>query len=164
MIIATIFAKTFLKKLFIINIYLNDMSQHEVTLLLGSNLGDSKRNIELAIDKIESQIGEIVNRSEMLFTEPVEFVSNNIFCNIALLIKTQFSPNKLLKSLKSIEREMGRENDTLISGEYQDRIIDIDIVSFGDLIFWCRELQIPHLKHLYQREFSQKLLYVLRKH
>ena len=140
------------------------MSQHEVTLLLGSNLGDSKKNIELAIDKIERNIGQILNRSEMLFTEPVEFVSNNIFCNIALLIKTQFSPNKILKSAKLIEREMGREDDTLISGEYQDRIIDIDIVSIGNLHFWCRELQIPHQKHLYQREFSKKLLNVLHKH
>ncbi|QOW11577.1 2-amino-4-hydroxy-6-hydroxymethyldihydropteridine diphosphokinase [Kaistella flava (ex Peng et al. 2021)] len=140
------------------------MSQHEVTLLLGSNLGDTKSNIELALLKIEQEIGEIIRKSETLVTDPVEFVSNNIFCNIALVIKTQFSPVKLLDRIKSIEREMGRENDTLISGEYQDRIIDIDVVCVGNLRFWCKELKIPHHKHLYQRDFSRKLLDELSKH
>ena len=56
---------------------------------------------------------------------------------------------------------MGRADDTLISGGYQDRIIDIDIVMFGNLQFCCEELKIPHQKHLFQREFSRKLLAAL---
>ena len=137
------------------------MSQHDVTLLLGSNLGDPKKNIELALAIIEKEIGVILKRTEMLLTDPVEFVSNNIFCNIAIVIKTQFSPIKLLNSIKLIEREMGRVDDTMILGEYQDRVIDIDIVRFSALQFCCEELMIPHQKHLYQRDFSRKLLYVL---
>ena len=137
------------------------MSQHEVTLLLGSNLGNTKENIEMALSIIEKDIGRILRSSEILFTSPVEFVSNNIFCNIALVIKTQFSPIKLLRNIKLIERAMGRDDDTLISGEYQDRIIDIDIVSFGHLKFYCKELTIPHQQHLYQRDFSRRLLNVL---
>lgn len=137
------------------------MSQHLVTLLLGSNLDLPERNIDTAIRKIEDEIGNVVERSEILHTKPVEFVSNNIFCNIALVIKTQFSPIKLLRNIKLIERAMGRDDDTLISGEYQDRIIDIDIVSFGHLKFYCKELTIPHQKHLYQRDFSRRLLNVL---
>lgn len=140
------------------------MSQHEVTLLLGSNLGDTKKNIESALHRIDSEIGEILSRTEMLITDPVEFVSNNIFCNIAVVLKTQFSPIKLLNNIKLIEREMGRLDDTLISGEYQDRTIDIDVVRFGGLHFCCRELTIPHHKHLYQRDFSRKLLDLLSKH
>ena len=137
------------------------MSQQLVTLLLGSNLDFPERNIETAISKIENELGNVVERSEILHTKPVEFVSNNIFCNIALVIKTQFSPIKLLRNIKLIERAMGRDDDTLISGEYQDRIIDIDIVSFGHLKFYCKELTIPHQKHLYQRDFSRRLLNVL---
>ncbi len=140
------------------------MSQHEVTLLLGSNLDDPKENIEVALQKIADQVGDLIYSTDILITEPVEFVSNNIFCNIAVIIKTQFSPIKLLNSLKSIEREMGRDHDTLISGQYQDRIIDIDIVLYGGLKFCCKELEIPHQKHLYQREFSRELLEVLKKH
>ena len=137
------------------------MSQHEVTLLLGSNLGNPKRNVEEALRRIENEIGTIIKESELLFTDPVEFVSNNIFCNIAIVIKTQFSPIKILNTAKLIERDMGRLDDTMISGEYQDRIIDIDIVRFSALQFCCEELIIPHHKHLYERDFSRKLLDVL---
>lgn len=134
------------------------MSQHEVTLLLGSNLGNPQNNVEVALRRIEKEIGPIIKVSEMLFTEPVEFDSTNIFCNIAIVIKTQFSPVEIFNSIKIIEREMGRLVDTTISGKYQDRIIDIDIVRFNALQFYCRELIIPHEKHLYHRDFSRKLL------
>ena len=137
------------------------MSQHEVTLLLGSNLGNPKKNVEVALRRIEKEIGTVIKKSEMLFSDPVEFVSNNIFCNIAIIIKTQFSPIKLLNSIKAIEKDMGRLDDTMILGEYQDRIIDIDIVRFSALRFCCEELVVPHHKHLYQRDFSRKLLDVL---
>ncbi len=140
------------------------MSQQEVVLLLGSNLGNGENNIELALELIHAEIGDVLDRTEIVKTIPVEFVSNNIFCNIAVLIKTQFSPLKLLDSLKLIEYKMGRVEDTLILGAYQDRIIDIDIVLYGNLAFWSKDLQIPHQKHLYQRDFSMKLLNVLKKH
>ena len=139
------------------------MSQQEVVLLLGSNLGNGENNINTALELIHTEIGNVFNRTEIVKTVPVEFVSNNIFCNIAVLIKTQFSPIKLLNSLKVIEFKMGREKDTMILGEYQDRIIDIDIVLYGNLEFWSKDLEIPHQKHLYQRDFSRELLYVLKK-
>jgi 2-amino-4-hydroxy-6-hydroxymethyldihydropteridine diphosphokinase len=134
------------------------MSQKKVVLLLGSNLGNSKKNIEYALSQIHTESGEIIGTSEMVFTDPVEFVSNNIFCNIAVLIKTQFSPIKLLHSIKVIERNMGRTVDSVNAGEYQDRIIDIDIVLYGNLLFWSGDLSIPHRKHLYERDFSKALL------
>ena len=137
------------------------MSQQEVVLLLGSNLGNGENNIELALELIHAEIGDVLDRTEIVKTIPVEFVSNNIFCNSSVLIKTQFSPLKLLDSLKLIEYKMGRVEDTLILGAYQDRIIDIDIVLYGNLAFWSKDLQIPHQKHLYQRDFSMKLLNVL---
>lgn len=140
------------------------MSQHEVTLLLGSNLGNTKENIEMALSIIEKDIGRILRSSEILFTSPVEFVSNNIFCNIALRIKTQLSPIKLLNLIKKIEFEMGRTEDSLITKGYMDRVIDIDIVFYGNLKFASGRLKIPHEKHANEREFSKKLLLSIRKH
>ena len=140
------------------------MSQHEVTLLLGSNLGNTKENIEMALSIIEKDIGRILRSSEILFTSPVDFVSNNIFCNIALRIKTQFSPIELLNSIKKIEFEMGRTEDSLITKGYIDRVIDIDIVFYGNLKFASGRLKIPHEKHANEREFSKKLLLSIRKH
>lgn len=140
------------------------MSQHEVTLLLGSNLGDTKKNIETALHYIEKEFGPILRRSDILLTKPVEFASNNIFCNIVVLIKTQFSPIKLLNFIKKIEFDMGRIEDSSVTNAYLDRIIDIDIVLYGDLKFDCKTLNIPHKKHVYEREFSRNLLMSIKRH
>lgn len=140
------------------------MSQQYVTLLLGSNLGDTEKNIETAIIHIENNIGVIVNKSSFLHSVPVEFVSTNIFCNIALLIKTHFSPIILLNLIKKIEYKMGREVDSTYTEGYKDRIIDIDIVKYGNVNFECGRLIIPHYRHLYEREFSRKLLNSNNKH
>lgn len=157
MTIATIFASTFLKKLFI-NQSFRNMSQHKVVLLLGSNLGDQKKNLETALEKIKKGGNEILQISEFLTSEPVEFASSNIFCNIATIIFTQLSPIQLLNFIKSIEIEMGRVNDSKAKGGYADRVIDIDIVKYNELKFLSERLEIPHKKHLFEREFSRILL------
>lgn len=134
------------------------MSQQIAVLLLGSNLGDPQKNIETALKRIESGENEILKLSEFLISQPVEFVSSNIFCNIATVISTDFSPIQLLDFVKGIEIEMGRLNDSKISGGYTDRIIDIDIVKYNELKFSSERLNIPHKKHLFEREFSRILL------
>lgn len=137
------------------------MSHYSVTLLLGSNLGDTQKNIESAIMFINSKLGEVILQTPLLYSDPVEFGSTNIFCNIAILIKTEFSPLKLLNMIKEIEREMGRIVDSSVTGTYADRVIDIDIVMFENILYECKTLQIPHQKHLYYRDFSRYLLQTL---
>ncbi len=134
------------------------MSQHKVVLLLGSNLGDRKKNLETAMEKLEEGGNAILKISKFLTSEPVEFASSNIFCNIALIIFTDLSPVRLLDYIKGIETEMGRVNDSKVSGGYTDRVIDIDIVTFNGLKFSSERLEIPHQKHLFEREFSRILL------
>ena len=133
------------------------MSQHRVVLLLGSNIGDKKNNLDMALQKLK-EAGSIVENSKYLTSEPVEFVSSNYFCNIATVIFTHFSPIRLLNFIKKIEIEMGRIHDSKISGGYSDRIIDIDIITYGDIEFSSEKLEIPHKKHLFEREFSRILL------
>lgn len=134
------------------------MSTHHAVLLLGSNIGDQKKNIETAFALMEEQRIFVLNKSELTYTEPVEFASTNIFCNIASRIEAQLSPFQLLKTLKNIEKKMGREADSAILGRYADRIIDIDIVYYDNIRFNSRLLKIPHYKHIAEREFSKKLL------
>lgn len=134
------------------------MSLHYVVLLLGSNMGDTKKNLEKAIAKIETKIGKVANLSKILETEPKEFVSNKIFCNIAVGLYTNISPFSLLKEIKRIEIEMGRVEDSYILGKYTDRIIDIDIVKYDELKIQSAKLEIPHYKHLYERDFSIALV------
>ncbi|CAA7389774.1 2-amino-4-hydroxy-6-hydroxymethyldihydropteridine diphosphokinase [Chryseobacterium fistulae] len=134
------------------------MSQHTVVLLLGSNLGNKKKNLEHALEKIKENGNQILKISEFLITKPVEFASSNIFCNIATIISTNLSPIQLLNFVKKIEIEMGRVNDSKIYGGYHDRIIDIDIVKYNELLFLSERLEIPHKKHLFERDFSRLLL------
>ena len=134
------------------------MSSHYVVLLLGSNLGDTEQNLKNAIAKIEKSVGNINFFSQMIETVPVEFVSNNIFRNIALGLFTQHSPFFLLKAVKRIEEEMGRLSDSFAIGEVVDRLIDIDIVTYDNINFESNKLILPHKKHLFERDFSKVLL------
>ena len=134
------------------------MSLNKVVLLLGSNLGDKEFNINQALTIIAERVGNILESSDIEKTSPVEFVSSHNFLNIAVVLETECSPMKTLSIVKEIEREMGRLEDSRSKGFYSDRIIDIDIVTFGKLIFKSRKLTIPHNKHLYERDFSRELL------
>ena len=131
---------------------------YNVVLLLGSNLGNAENNILLALSELENRVGKIIKKTKILRTSPVEFDSKNIFCNIAIDVQTIYSPIKLLDEIKKIESEMGRIHDSKFFGEYRDRIIDIDILSYEGFLFSCDKLEIPNHKHLYDRDFSRKLL------
>ena len=91
------------------------------------------------------------------------YASFNIFCNIAILIGTHLSPVEVLNTIKSIEKSMGRECDSAFYGEYKDRIIDIDIVTYNNVNFESKKLSIPHKKHIEEREFSQSVLNNLKR-
>ena len=134
------------------------MSYNDVVLLLGSNINNPEKNIEIALEKIENQAGSILIKSELLITKPVEFESYNNFCNIAIKLKTQLSPISLLSELKGIEKNMGRTRDSADFGAYQDRIIDIDIILYNNIKFISKRLIIPHNKNLYQRDFAKRLI------
>ena len=131
---------------------------YNVVLLLGSNLGSAENNILLALSELENRVGKIIKKTKISKTLPVEFDSKNIFCNTAIDVQTIYSPIKLLDEIKKIESEMGRIHDSKFFGEYRDRIIDIDIVTYEGLVFSSDRLEIPHHKHLYDRDFSRKLL------
>lgn len=134
------------------------MSYNSVVLLLGSNINNPENNIKVALKKIESEVGPILKNSEFIISKAVEFDSINNFCNIAIQIKTQFSPIKLLKALKNIEIGMGRLKDSSHFDTYQDRIIDIDIILYNNLKFISNRLTIPHQKNLYERDFAKGII------
>lgn len=120
-------------------------------LSLGTNLGDKRKNIAEAIKNIGELVGDVVRQSALYETEPWGFRSDNRFVNAAVCVDTQLSPRRLLEVTQCIEREMGR---TLKSdgGEYHDRIIDIDILLYGDLHIDEPDLKIPH-PLMHERDF-----------
>lgn len=131
--------------------------QNSVYLGLGTNLGKKKENIELALRKIKKQIGKIISLSAFYTSEPFGFESDNMFVNCAVKIYTSFTPQELLAQTRSIEREMGRLQKSNHE-VYADRIIDIDILLYNDLIINdCSSLIIPH-PHIQERDFVLKPL------
>ena len=121
----------------------------EVVLALGSNIGDKVQNIEAAYTLIANEIGIITKKSSFLKNPAVGFESQNEFVNTCIKVETKLSCNDVLKSLQSIEKRMGRVKTTHI---YEDRIIDIDIIFFGDLIINQPNLKIPHPRY-HERSF-----------
>ena len=118
---------------------------------MGTNLGDKRKNIAEAINYIGELVGDVVRQSALYETEPWGFRSDNRFVNAAVCVDTRLSSRRLLEVTQRIEREMGR---TLKSdgGEYHDRIIDIDILLYGDQHIDEPDLKIPH-PLMHERDF-----------
>ncbi|NDV68271.1 2-amino-4-hydroxy-6-hydroxymethyldihydropteridine diphosphokinase [Dysgonomonas sp. 25] len=125
--------------------------KHVVYLGLGSNLGNKKKNIQLALDKIQERIGEVTACSAFFTTEPIGFESPNLFVNAACRIETRQSPEEVLAATQQIEREMGRTSKSY-NKVYTDRIIDIDILLYDSLIVDTPDLVLPH-PYLHERDF-----------
>ena len=134
----------------------------EIYLGLGSNLGDKCLHMRTAINEIEKRIGHVECQSAFVETEPWGFESDNTFVNAVVRVDTALSPLDLLKETQTIEREMGRTHKT-VDGKYSDRIIDIDILLYGDAETNLPELVVPHPR-MYERDFVMKPLEELRSH
>jgi len=115
----------------------------DVFLGLGTNMGDKNQNLADAIKHIESLIGAVVRQSGFLCTEPWGFVSENAFLNAVVEVTTGMSPAELLNATQKIERMMGRTKKS-VDGVYADRLIDIDILLYGDEIIDTPRLKVPH--------------------
>lgn len=126
---------------------------HLASITLGSNIGDKVFNIKKAINYV-SQSVEVKRISNYYETEPWGYESKNSFVNAGIIIETIFSPEDLLAFLKQIEKKMGRQKTT---GGYQDRIIDLDILTFDHVTLSTTNLVIPHPK-IAERKFSIVIL------
>ncbi len=125
------------------------MYNRNIFLLLGSNIGDRSAQLELAIKLIEKDIGDVTLKSKIYETAPWGKSDQPHFLNQALQIESQLSPNELLFKVQSIEHNLGR---TRIE-KWAERIIDIDIIYFGNELINTTDLVIPH-PHLAERKFA----------
>jgi len=118
-----------------------------VYLSLGSNIGDRAENLNAAIDRLRS-VGEIIQVSSFYETEPVEFAAQAWFLNCVIALDTEKTPQELLASILDIEQQMGRRR----AQKKGPRVIDIDILLFGNLIVDEPGLTIPH-PAMHERRF-----------
>ena len=115
----------------------------DVFLGLGTNLGDKKTNLSMAMEEIRKRVGEITSLSAYYITEPWGFDSQNSFLNAVCKVCTLLSPSEVLSVTQAIERNLGRMKKS-INGQYSDRPIDIDILLYDNLVIDTPELSIPH--------------------
>lgn len=113
-----------------------------IYLGLGSNIGDKKNNMVMAVARLAERVGAISALSSLYETAPWGFESANTFINAAVIMETSLAPDELLHITQQIESEMGRTQKS--NGAYHDRIIDIDILMYGQLVLQTPELTLPH--------------------
>ena len=120
--------------------------REEIYLSLGSNLGDRVNHLEEALGHISDQVGKLVTISGIYESKAWGFFSEHGFCNCCVSVRTVLEPLQVLDSILKIERGMGRERTTPgEAGEgYADRVIDIDLLLFGEKLYDHPRLVLPH--------------------
>ena len=123
---------------------------------MGSNLGDSRKNLERAIRLMDERVGKVICQSSFIETEPWGFESEHLFMNAVVLCETTKTPREVLELTQQIERDMGRRkksvNGKSVNRVYYDRPIDIDILLYDDLTIDEPDLKIPH-PLMHERDF-----------
>lgn len=110
-----------------------------VYLGLGSNQGDREAHLRAAVERLRDRIDvEVV--SSLYETEPVGYLAQGDFLNLALRARTDLDPEALLETLLRIETELGRER----TFPNAPRTIDIDLLLYGDRVIDMPELMVPH--------------------
>lgn len=113
---------------------------HKAFLLLGTNLGDRKRNLTIARNNIELSVGVIVQASATYETAAWGKTDQADFLNQAVAVETSMQPSDLLHEILKIEKEMGRQRDV----KWGERVIDIDILLYDAVVLSIDTLTIPH--------------------
>ncbi len=121
---------------------------------VGSNLGNRRKNIKKALDYLSKTKGIKIEKSSRIYeTEPLGGPTQGKFLNAAIKIKTSLTPALLLKTLKKIEKDLGRKKTV----RFGPRHIDLDILFYANKIIKTRNLVIPHPR-MFEREFVLKPL------
>ena len=114
---------------------------------LGSNLGDRKTTLRMAIQRLEI-LGRIAGVSSLYETEPVGYLEQPSFLNAVIALETALAPVDLLGALLGIERDLGRVR----SFPNAPRTLDLDLLLVDDAIIDTPDLTLPHPR-LHERPF-----------
>ncbi len=132
------------------------MPARQVYLSLGSNLGDRRQNLEQAMGALEREHVRMLARSSIYETEPRDVTDQPWFLNMVVACETSYFPLQLLAVLQRVEREMGRVRIGV--APRGPRVIDMDILLFGAVVFNTAKLAVPHPRMLERRFVLEPLL------
>ncbi len=114
----------------------------KAVLLLGSNLGNRIQHLRNAIQLLEKNNIQPINKSSIYKSDAVGYNSSNPYLNLAVEVEFSVPPLELLDKCLSIETEIGRERNPTV--RYTDRPIDIDIILIEEKIINNEHLTVPH--------------------
>lgn len=109
-------------------------------LLLGSNLGNRRRQLSTARKLLNEQCGKIVATSRIYQTQPWGITQQPQFLNQAVQLSTTLDPLLLLDTILTIEQQMGRQRIE----KWGERLIDIDILFYENRVIHLEKLIVPH--------------------
>ena len=120
----------------------------EICFSIGSNIADRAAHLDQAIALIGMRMGRVEVKSA--YYESASWGFDSVaFLNAVVVIKTALSPIECFYKLEGIESEMGRVRSKV---GYADRVIDIDMLSYGKRFFTTKQLIVPHPR-LSERRF-----------
>jgi 2-amino-4-hydroxy-6-hydroxymethyldihydropteridine diphosphokinase len=128
-----------------------------IFVALGSNLGDREANLELALLRMDDQLG-LVACSTFVETDPVGVTDQPKFLNAVAELQTELAPGELLERLLEIERELGR--DRAREERWGPRTLDLDLLLYGNETIDEPGLTVPHPR-LAERRFVLEPLHEL---
>jgi len=118
---------------------------------LGGNIGDREFYLQRALELLGTEPGiEVVAVSSFRETDPVGYLDQPRFLNAACAVETDLSPAVLLQRLLAVERSLGRER---AGPRFGPRVIDLDLLVYGDEVVEERGLAVPHPR-LHERRFA----------
>lgn len=126
------------------------MDERVAYIGIGSNLDDPERQVQNAIEALTRlPLSRLLRVSRLFRTPPWGRAEQPAFVNAVAALATRLPPRELLDALLAIERERGRHRD---GARWGPRVIDLDILLYGDLILDEDGLRIPH-PHIGERAF-----------
>jgi 2-amino-4-hydroxy-6-hydroxymethyldihydropteridine diphosphokinase len=130
----------------------------EAAIGLGGNVGDKRANLDRAIERLAAVPGvRVVARSGYYRTEPWGITEQDWFLNACVVVETTLSASDLLAACLAVETSLGRRR----AERWGPRIIDLDILTFGDRTIDKPGLEVPHPR-LMERAFVLAPLAELR--
>ena len=114
----------------------------KVWIALGSNMGEGRKNLDLAIKMMNERWVLVEKVSTYIEIEPYGYTEQDNFVNAVCVAETKLSPRELLEVLLKIELDMGRVRII----KWGPRIIDLDILFYEDLIIDEEDLKVPHIE------------------
>lgn len=121
-----------------------------VFLGLGSNMGDRSKMLKEAVLLIKNEVGIVLHESSIYETKAWGNSHLNDFYNQVILLQTHLSPIEVLQGCLTIENRMGKLSKN--SSNYENRLIDIDLLFYDQFCCEDKQLVLPH-PYIAQRNF-----------